>query len=131
MPPKKNPLKLNKLQLRTLALAQLLAQDPSLASRDEATGVVTVLQIPHAHGGFFTVMSPTVAEYYGLQAHGAIFGFVLFFGTIGGAAGPILAGRIFDLMGSYDPAFATLAALATLGLVLVLRLPSSHPGMRP
>lgn len=59
-----------------------------------------------AHGGFFTVMSPTVAEYYGLQAHGAIFGFVLFFGAIGGAAGPILAGRIFDLTDSYDPAFS-------------------------
>ncbi len=60
MPLKKNPLKLNKLQLRTLTLAQLLAQDPSLARRDEATGVVTLLQIPHAHGdhlhiGRFTV----------------------------------------------------------------------------
>jgi hypothetical protein len=47
---KKNPLKLNKLQLRTLALAQLLAQDSNLAQRDEATGAVTLLQIPHAHG---------------------------------------------------------------------------------
>ncbi len=60
MPPKKNPLKLNKLQLRTLTLAQLLAQDPDLARRDEATGAVTLLQIPHAHGdhlhiGGFTV----------------------------------------------------------------------------
>ena len=60
MPPKNNPLKLNKLQLRTLTLAQLLAQDPSLARRDEATGLVTLLRIPHAHGdhlhiGRFTV----------------------------------------------------------------------------
>ncbi len=60
MPPKRNPLKLNKLQLRTLTLAQLLAQDPNLARRDEATGAVTLLQIPHAHGdhlhiGQFTV----------------------------------------------------------------------------
>ncbi len=60
MPPKKNPLKLNKLQLRTLTLAQLLAQDPDLARRDEATGAITLLQIPHAHGdhlhiGRFTV----------------------------------------------------------------------------
>ncbi len=46
MPPKKNPLKLNKLQLRTLTLAQLLAQDPNLARRDEATGAVTLLQFP-------------------------------------------------------------------------------------
>ena len=50
MPPKKNPLKLNKLQLRTLALAQLLAQDSNLSNRDETTGAVTLLRIPHAHG---------------------------------------------------------------------------------
>jgi len=60
MPLKKNPLRLNKLQLRTLTLAQLLARDPNLARRDEATGAVTLLQIPHAHGdhlhiGQFTV----------------------------------------------------------------------------
>ena len=50
MPPKKNPLKLNKLQLRTLALAQLLAEDSNFAQRDEATGAITLLQMPHAHG---------------------------------------------------------------------------------
>ena len=60
MLPKKNPLKLNKLQLRTLTLAQLLAQDPNFAQRDETTGAVTLSQIPHAHGdhlhiGRFTV----------------------------------------------------------------------------
>ena len=60
MPPKKNPLKLNNLQRRTLALAQLLAQDPGMARQDQATGAVTLLQIPHAHGdhlhiGQFTV----------------------------------------------------------------------------
>jgi len=60
MPPKKNPLKLNKLQLRTLTLAQLLAQDPNFARADEGTGEVTLLRMPHAHGdhlhiGRFTV----------------------------------------------------------------------------
>lgn len=77
-----------------------------------------------AHGGFFTVISPTVAEYFGLRAHGALFGLILFFGTIGGAVGPILAGRIFDLTGSYSLAFSTLAGLAGLGLTIVLLLPS-------
>jgi MFS family permease len=81
------------------------------------------------HGGLFTVMSPTVAEYFGLKAHGAIFGGVLFFGTIGAASGPVVAGRIFDLMGGYAPAFATLAALAAVGLMLVLKLPASRPGV--
>ncbi|MBT3660784.1 MAG: hypothetical protein HOB37_17300 [Rhodospirillaceae bacterium] len=47
---KKNPLKLNKLQLRTLALAQVLAADEKSSTRDEATGDVTLLRLPHAHG---------------------------------------------------------------------------------
>jgi MFS family permease len=81
-----------------------------------------------AHGGLFTVTSPTIAEYFGLKAHGAIFGLVLFSGTIGGASGPILAGRVFDLTESYTLAFSALAALATLGLVLVLRLPAPVKG---
>jgi len=60
MPPKKNPLKLNKLQLRTLALTQVLANEPSLSEKDEATGDVKILQLPHIHGdhvhiGGFTV----------------------------------------------------------------------------
>jgi len=78
-----------------------------------------------SHGGFFTIMSPTVAEYFGLRAHGAIFGLVLFFGTIGGAAGPVLAGQVFDRTASYTPAFATLAVMAVLGLALAFRLPPS------
>ena len=75
------------------------------------------------HGGLFTIVAPTIAEFFGTRAHGAIFGAIVFFGTIGGAIGPILAGRIFDTTGSYDPAFITLAVMAALGLLLVLSLP--------
>ena len=91
---------------------------------------VAVVIYGFGHGGLFTVMSPTVAEYFGLKAHGAIFGIVVFFGTIGGASGPILAGRIFDLTGSYTLAFTVLATLAAFGLVLVLKLPASSPGVQ-
>jgi len=80
------------------------------------------------HGGFFTVVSPTVAEYFGMRAHGAVFGTVLFFGTLGGAAGPILAGYIFDTTGSYFIAFAGLLVFAMTGFALVLSLP--RPGAR-
>lgn len=60
MPPKKNPLNLNALQLRTLALAQAVAAEPGMASRDAATGAATLLHVPHPHGdhvhvGRFTV----------------------------------------------------------------------------
>ena len=50
MPPRRNPLKLNKLQLRTLALAQILASEPSFGERDEATGDVALLRLPEPHG---------------------------------------------------------------------------------
>ena len=76
------------------------------------------------HGGFFTVVAPSVAEYFGMRAHGAIFGTVLFFGTIGGFIAPILAGLTFDTTGSYTLAFLGLLVLAVMGLALVLSLPS-------
>ncbi len=75
------------------------------------------------HGGFFTLVAPSVAEYFGMRAHGAIFGTVLFFGTIGGAIAPVLAGMSFDSTGSYFYAFLGLLILAVAGLALALSLP--------
>ena len=80
-----------------------------------------------AHGGFFTLVAPTIAEYFGTRAHGAIFGVVLFVGAVGGAAAPILAGRAFDLYGDYDLAFASLAALNVIGLMLAISLRKPSP----
>lgn len=89
---------------------------------------VVVAVYGFGHGGLFTVVSPTVAEYFGMRAHGAIFGTILFFGTIGGSIGPILAGQVFDRTGSYQPAFITLSVAAGLGLLLVLTLPRARSG---
>jgi MFS transporter, OFA family, oxalate/formate antiporter len=75
-----------------------------------------------AHGGLFTVMSPTLAELFGTGSHGTLFGIILFCGTIGGATGPLLTGYIFDLSGSYHVAFIVLIALAVMGLGLILLL---------
>ncbi len=77
-----------------------------------------------AHGGFYTVLSPTVAELFGLRAHGAIFGIAYFWGTLGGAVGPVVAGRIFDVYQSYSLDFWLLTGLAVLGAALML-------GVRP
>lgn len=76
------------------------------------------------HGGLFTVVSPAIAEYFGLKALGGLFGIVIFFGTIGGAVGPIFAGYIFDTTGSYFIAFTTLTVLATLALLTAIMLPA-------
>lgn len=47
---KSNPLKLNKLQARTLVLAQVIAKQPEGGITDPVTGAVRLLQVPHAHG---------------------------------------------------------------------------------
>ena len=79
-----------------------------------------------AHGGFFTAISPTVAELFGTRAHGALFGTVLFFGSLGSALGPVAAGALFDAFGNYRLAFGALCLLAIMGFVLISRL-ERHP----
>lgn len=75
-----------------------------------------------AHGGFFTAISPTVAELFGTRAHGALFGTVLFCGSLGSAVGPLAAGAAFDALGSYHLAFGALCLLAAAGFILITRL---------
>ncbi len=75
-----------------------------------------------AHGGLFTVFSPIVAEYFGVRSHGILFGIVAFAGTVGGAIGPLLAGYIFDITGSYNLAFWISTAVGAIGLGLILSL---------
>ena len=83
-----------------------------------------------AHGGLFTVVAPTVAELFGTRAHGAIFGGIVFFGTLGAAVGPVVAGRVFDVTGSYEYAFTGLAVMGAIGLALVISLPRRREEQR-
>ena len=54
MPPVKNPLGLNGLQLRTLTILQALAEAMP-GPIDDATGEMVLDQLPHAHGDHFHV----------------------------------------------------------------------------
>ncbi len=80
-----------------------------------------------AHGGFFTVISPIVAELFGTASHGALFGLVVFFGTAGGALGPILTGHLFDISGSYTLPFRLILSVSALGLLLLFLLKPVKP----
>jgi MFS family permease len=81
-----------------------------------------------AHGGIFTVISPIVAELFGIRSHGALFGIVAFGGTVGGAIGPLLAGLVFDMTRSYHQTFMVLVGLAFVSLLLALLLkPARFP----
>ncbi len=72
-----------------------------------------------AHGGLFTVISPTVAELFGTGSHGALFGLIWFCGTLGGSIGPWLTGYLFDASGSYRLAFLILIVLGLTALALI------------
>jgi MFS family permease len=79
------------------------------------------------HGGYLTLISPLVAEHFGIRSHGVLFGIVLFAGTVGGGVGPVLAGHIFDVTGSYSPAFWICTAVITFGFGLLLSLRQKIP----
>lgn len=55
MSPKKNPLNLNALQLRTLTILQELARLPDIAVPDPQSGAITINSLPHAHGDHFHI----------------------------------------------------------------------------
>lgn len=61
MPPKSNPLKLNPLQLRTLALLQEIARHPELATPLPDNGGVRLNQLPHPHGDHFHIGNKVAA----------------------------------------------------------------------
>ena len=81
-----------------------------------------------AVGGSATVLSPLVADLFGLKSHGLIYGICAMSFTSGGAFGPIVAGHIFDISGSYQIAFIVCAIAATIGLILAIciRITSGH-----
>jgi MFS family permease len=81
-----------------------------------------------AHGSLFTVVSPAIAELFGTNSHGLLFGFVLFSGTLGGSIGPLLAGFLFDQTGTYRIILMVLVLMAVFGLFLVTLLrPEKKP----
>src|SRR5690606_8260665 len=53
MPPKKNPLNLNPLQLRTLTLLQAIAKLDNFSKDGDAPGERQITSLPHAHGDHF------------------------------------------------------------------------------
>ncbi len=75
-----------------------------------------------AHGGFFAIYSPLMAEMFGIKHHGANLGMLMVIGQTGGALGPIITGRIFDVTQSYQLAFIILVVVSAVALAIALML---------
>ena len=72
--------------------------------------------------GIGALIAPLIADYFGLKAHGMIFGVVYASDMVGGTIGPVMAGAIFDITNSYGLAFLLSAAIAFIGCILILLL---------
>ncbi len=77
-------------------------------------------------GAMFSAMMVLPANYYGEKAYPAVISFVMVIGTTAGAAGEVIAGAVFDRVGSYRPVFYCVAAMSVLAaIVLLLMKPAS------
>ena len=71
-----------------------------------------------------------IGESLGAKRLGALLGILAFFTTLGFAAGPIIAGRIFDVLGSYTTALILFAAMTLISCARDPRDPSACRGAR-
>ena len=76
-------------------------------------------------GGVAVLIPLMVGECFGLRAFGKVLGLVTISATLGGAVGPVVTGRIFDVMGSYQVAFILhiIAFMAGAVAITFLRRP--------
>ena len=77
-------------------------------------------------GAFGTLRMLAVQENFGLRSFGSIAGLMSLTSTVTFAVGPLLSGLVFDTTGSYSTAFAVVAVLLALGVILLSQ--ASPPG---
>jgi sugar phosphate permease len=79
------------------------------------------------YGSLSPMMALLVADRFGREGLGSILGMVNFFAAgVGGSIGPLLAGAIYDVRGSYTPAWGLLlAALLTAAALMLLLRPAA------
>ena len=78
-----------------------------------------------AAGAETDVLAYLFSRYFGPQYFSSLYGLLLGIFAVGYGAGPVLTGRVFDVMGSYEPSFIVLAVGAVLGTALILMM--GHP----
>ena len=78
-------------------------------------------------GGWLPTMSMLISASFGSASYGAVFGVIIFAQSIGIAAGPLMAGYMYDTMNTYHWAFIILSALYIVAIpaVLAVRRPKS------
>ena len=75
-------------------------------------------------GATGTLRPLVIGEFFGINSFGKNFGFTELIRRLGAAAGPFVAGYIFDISGSYYYAFITIIVAYLVGMVILFMV---HP----
>jgi MFS family permease len=105
---------------RLLASLAMVAHAAALSVLVFAGSLALVIAFAVIHGVALGVRGPLMsamrADYFGRTSFARIMGFSTIILMMGQMSGPLLAGVLADVYGSYRPAFAVLAVVALLGV---------------
>ncbi|HUY27234.1 MAG TPA: MFS transporter [Candidatus Binataceae bacterium] len=101
-------------------IVQAIAMILALGAASGAMVPIFMLFYGLSLGAPLVLMPLLTADAMGLKRFGSIGGVAGVFNTIGAAVGPVMAGRIFDVTGSYAPAFEIFAVLCVIGAAATL-----------
>lgn len=101
----------------------------------EATSLPWLWAYVVIYGGAFGAISPlrasTMADHFGRRSYGAVTAAAGVPIAVLGAAGPLVAGLLFDRIGRYEPAFEVVALAFVLSALAVLVTPAPAPAGSP
>ncbi|MFC1932463.1 MFS transporter [Chloroflexota bacterium] len=78
------------------------------------------------YGGGSPVMGAMIGDYYGRKSFGTINGVIHIPMAVTTLIGPVFAGYIFDVTGSYRPAFIFFAAVSVIGILAAILARRPH-----
>ena len=114
----------DRYQKRLIAAYCMLMHAVGLLMLTYATGPAMLAAFALLHGGAWGLRGPMMqairADYFGRRSIGMILGLSSMIIVIGQIGGPMLAGMLADLTGSYRTGFTVLALLAGLGSLFFL-----------
>ena len=92
----------------------------------EATWILVpfVILFGFGWGSNNTLRASMLREYFGRSSFGSIFGFMMGISALGGIAGPLFAGWVYDTWASYQVAWLTLAILVFASVIIIATTPS-------
>ncbi len=97
-----------------------------LIARDSWTLYLFAFMFGLGQGGGISLISPLVAGLFGLSSLGVILGIIMIGGTAGMAISPVIAGYMYDTLGSYNLVFIISAGTSAIALFLVLLLKPTY-----